>query len=83
MLDAFEIDHAYPSWPVNRWLSAMLRAFRPQIEALLLERDIAVEKWARDHPDQDVFEDRELEITSQMSICVREQMIAIDAALRA
>ena len=30
-LDRFDIDHAYPSWPVNRWLTAMVRLFRPQM----------------------------------------------------
>lgn len=29
MLDCFKIDHAYPSWPVNLWVSAMLTLFRP------------------------------------------------------
>ena len=29
MLDRFEIDHAWPSWPANRWLGAMLRLYRP------------------------------------------------------
>ena len=37
MLDRFEIDLAPPSWPVNRWLTAMVRLFRPQIEALIHE----------------------------------------------
>jgi hypothetical protein len=39
MLDRFLIDHAYPSWPVNRWISAMFRLFRPQIVELLERRD--------------------------------------------
>ncbi|WP_410328127.1 DUF6969 family protein [Marinobacter sp.] len=39
VLDQFTIDHAYPSWPLNRWLTAMVRGFRPQIEALLRHRD--------------------------------------------
>jgi hypothetical protein len=65
MLDRFEVDHANPSWPANRWLTAMLRLFRPQIEALILARDAALADWARTHPGKDVFEDRELEITSQ------------------
>src|SRR5262249_50470167 len=31
MLDRFTIARATPSWPVNRWLGAMLRLFRPEI----------------------------------------------------
>ncbi len=81
MLDRFDIDHANPSWPANRWLGAMLRLFRPQIEALILARDAAVADWARAHPATDVFEDRELEITSQLEISVEAQIAAVTAAL--
>ncbi len=81
MLDRFDIDHAHPSWPANRWLGAMLRLFRPQIEALILARDEVVAAWARSHPAVDVFEDRELEITSQLAISVEEQIAAVEAAL--
>lgn len=81
MLERFEIDHANPSWPANRWLGAMLRLFRPQIEALVLARDVAVADWARAHPATDVFEDRELEITSQLAISVEAQIAAVAAAL--
>ncbi|MCC6880469.1 MAG: hypothetical protein IT511_11800 [Rhodocyclaceae bacterium] len=82
MLDRFAIDHANPSWPTNRWLTAMLRLFRPQIEVLLFERDAALADWARGHPGQDVFEDRELEITSQAAVSVEEQIAAVEAALK-
>lgn len=81
MLERFDIDHANPSWPANRWLGAMLRLFRPQIEALVLARDAAVADWARAHPAVDVFEDRELEITSRTAISVEEQIAAVAAAL--
>jgi hypothetical protein len=82
MLDGFAIDHAKPSWPANRWIGAMLRLFRPQIEALLLARDAALAAWARRHPGRDVFEDRELEIMSQAAISVEQQIAAVEAALR-
>lgn len=81
MLDRFAIDHANPSWPANRWITAMLRLFRPQIESLILARDAAVADWARTHPGEDVFEDRELEITSHAAISVEEQIAAVEAAL--
>jgi hypothetical protein len=81
MLDRFEIDHARPSWPTNRWIGAMLRLFRPQIAALLRERDAAVAAWREEHPDEDAFEDRRLEITSQRDISVDGQIAAVEAAL--
>lgn len=81
MLDRFEIDHANPSWPVNRWITAMLWLFRPQIESLVLARDAAVAAWSAGHPDTDVFEDRALEITSHATISVAQQIAAVETAL--
>ncbi len=77
MLDIFEIDHAYPSWPVNLWVTNMLRLFRPQIEQLLLERDEAVKGWIASHPDENVYEDRKLELTSWCPVNIAEQISAL------
>lgn len=82
MLDRFVIDLAQPSWPVNRWITAMLRLFRPQIEALLLERDRVIAEWLRRHPKVDVFEDRRLEVTSKIDISVEDQLRLVLAALK-
>ena len=81
MLERFEIDHAYPSWPVNRWITAMLRFFRPQVEWLILRRDEAVARWASAHPGVDVFEDRRLEVTSELAVTVEEQFAQVREAL--
>ena len=81
MLDRFDIDHAFPSWPVNRWLGAMLRLFRPQIETLIRQRDAVVEAWRAAHPDADVFEDRRLEVTGEVAIDIAAQIAAVEAAL--
>jgi len=81
MLDRFAIDHAHPSWPVNRWITATIRFFRPQIEWLLLRRDEAVTRWASAHPGVDVFEDRELEVTSELAVTVEEQFARVREAL--
>jgi hypothetical protein len=80
MLDRFVIDHAYPSWPVNRWISAMFVLYRHQIESLLLQRDAAIRDWADRYPQRDVFEDRALEITSHVPISVDRM---IDGVMRA
>ena len=81
MLAHFDIDHAKPSWPVNRWITAMLKLFRPQIIDLIGQRDAAVETWRRKHPDRDVYEDRELELTSQLAISVDKQIAGVRSAL--
>lgn len=81
MLDRFRIDHADPSWPVNRWLSAMFILFRPHIVDLLLERDRVIEAWRKKLPGEDVLEQRELEILAQLPISVESTLAALDAAL--
>lgn len=80
MLDRFVIDHAFPSWPVNRWLSAMFRLYQPYMAALLEQRDAVIDGWRRTHPDVDVFEDRALEITGCLPISVEEHIAAVAAA---
>ena len=81
MVDRFRIDHANPSWPTNRWITAMMSLFRPQIAALLEHRDAVVEAWTRDHPGVDVFEDRELEVTGYLAISVDDQLAAVRGVL--
>ncbi|WP_157719027.1 DUF6969 family protein [Halopseudomonas salegens] len=68
MLDGFEIDHAYPSWPTNQWLTALVSVYRPQIETLLRHRDQVVSTWQKRFPDQNVLENRELEITGYLPL---------------
>ena len=82
MLDGFAVDLARPSWPANRWITAMVRLFRPQIEMLVVERDRAAAAWQRRHPENDVLEDRRLEVTAAVNISVEGQMRRIAAALR-
>lgn len=81
MVVRFDIDHARPSWPANRWVTNMLRLFRPQIYSLLEVRDGAIETWRRKHPDRDAYEDRELEITSREAISVKKQIAEVRAVL--
>ncbi len=83
MLDRFVIDHAFPSWPVNRWISSMFVLYRPQIEYLLRQRDAVIWAWAATHPGQDVFEDRELDVTSQLPISVEDTMREIEQLIAA
>ncbi len=81
MVDRFRIDHANPSWPTNRWMTAMMCLFKPQIAALIDHRDAVIEAWARDHPGVDVYEDRELGITGWLPVSVDDQLAAVRAAL--
>jgi len=80
MLPHFQVDHAWPSWPVNRWITAMLRLFRPHVTALLTHRDQVVDAWRQARPDTDVLEDRQLETTGYIPVSVDEWTAALEAA---
>ncbi len=81
LLDQFEIDLVPPSWPVNVWMTALVQLFKPLIKQLILERDEAIAAWALKYPDRDVFEDRELEITSERNLDVEAYLQNIERAL--
>jgi len=77
MIDHFKIDHAQPSWPVNRWITGMVGLFKPQILELLRARDRAVAAWRENGGAEDVYEDRDLEVTSFMDISVEDHVRAV------
>lgn len=80
LVDRFLIDHVRPSWAVNRWISGMIQLFRPQIIALLVARDAMIAEWMERHPDRNVFEDRDLEVTSYTNVSIDDQMRLIEQA---
>lgn len=82
MLPNFAIDHARPSWVVNRWITAMVALFRPQIERLLRQRDEALAAWRADNRGGFPFEVRTLEMPSHQAISVPDQVAAARAAVR-
>ena len=81
MLDGFDMKVDKPSWSVNRWLTAMLRLFRPQIEVLLQQRDARIREWQTAHPEANAYEDRRLEVTSQLPIDVEAEVRALERRL--
>ncbi len=83
MLDLFDMDLAYQSLSVNIWITAMLQLFRPDIETLLKVRDQAIRDWETEHPEENVYEDRGLEITSIQDISVEKQIKGVQRALKA
>ena len=82
LLDYFKVDHARPSWPTNRWITAMVGLFKPQIKELVRSRDRYVADWELEHPDKDTYEDRDLEVTSFLDISVDDQISLIDRAMK-
>lgn len=83
LVELFEIDHSRPSWPLNRWVTSMLILYRPQIADLLFERDRKIAAWQKQHPDRNVYEDRELDILSKIDIGVDDQIADIRRAIAA
>jgi hypothetical protein len=83
MLDEFDITVKPPSYDLNRWVSAVMRLFRPQIVELLQARDETVARWQATHPERDVFEDRDLQVVSEIDVDFLGQIRTIEAALAA
>lgn len=81
MLDCFVIDHARPSWPLNRWITAVMRLYRPQIVELLRRRDAALAEAAG--ADGNPYEDRELETPSEIDIDAETHIRQVERAWRA
>jgi hypothetical protein len=82
MLDRFAVDLPLPSRPLNRWLGALFRLFRPEMRALVSARDAAVMSWRRRHRGKvHVFEDRRLEIASALDIDMDDQIRRIGRLL--
>lgn len=81
MLDHFEMDTVRPSWATNRWITAMVRLFRPQIVQLLAARDRRIQDLIAANPDIDVLEDRANETLSEVRIDVTKQLSAVNQAI--
>ncbi len=79
MLDPFEIDQVHPSWPVNVWVTAMIRLYRPLIVHLVEARDRTLADWTTRHPGRNAYEDRDLELTSVASIDLDSRIKAVRA----
>jgi hypothetical protein len=80
-LSSFEIDHSSPSWVLNRWCTAMVRLFRPQLEQLLYRRDAAIAALQKKRPEEDIFEARDAEVLSLIKISIDRQRAAVLRAL--
>ena len=83
MLDRFDVKMDRPAWSVNRWLTGLLRLFRPHIEELVRQRDQRLREWQMRHPSVNAYEDRRLEVTSQLPIDVEAQVRLLATRLQA
>lgn len=81
MIDKFDIDHTFPSWATNRWLSSAIILFKPQIVHLLNARDQQIEAWKQQRPGEDVYEIRDFEVASELTVNVETQVKALKSVL--
>lgn len=70
LVELYSVNHAFPSWPTNLWLNALVYEHRELIKKLVHERDEVIERWQAKFPNQNVFEDRQLEVASSAEIAV-------------
>lgn len=65
LLSRFDVQMPQPNYLVNRWLTAVVAGYQPQIESLLLERDLIL---AQHQPPEGIEtrQDRALEVTSEL-----------------
>ncbi len=76
-LDKFIIDHAKPSWAVNRWINAIVKLYKPQIIELVKQRDQEIKKLKETYQNQDIFELREIEILSYLPISIESKLLEL------
>ena len=75
-----ESTQAIP-WRID-WEAMRFSYIGPQIERLLIERDQIVAAWKKAHPDTNAYEDRDLELISEIVISIDDQVKAVTKALR-
>lgn len=73
-LSHFEVRLDGPLLELNSWLNAMFVLFRSEIEELLIERDRVIDDCRRRNPGIDVFEDRKLDVLSQLRISLPDKI---------
>lgn len=82
MLPCFHVDNAGDGGRVGRWLTALLKLYRPLIVTLVQRRDRAVAEWAAGH-DGDALNDDRLDVTSHAAIDTSLWRKALEAEMRA
>ncbi|QQR38509.1 DUF6969 family protein [Devosia rhizoryzae] len=68
LLPRFNMELAKPSYLVNRWLTAIIRQYEPEIEQLIRERDAVLKRHAGGDDHKTARDDRTLEVTSSLLI---------------
>jgi hypothetical protein len=78
LLPRFRVGLGGPSAEANRWITAVVALFRPQIRFLLAQRDARVARQAAAGEPWAILEDDNLEVTSQLAVDAYRQIAEID-----
>lgn len=85
MLDNFQIDNPIDGKDkyqlTSRWLMALLKIYRPQIEWALHQRDAMIERLRSEDPDH-WSEDENIEVLSAVPFDLADQIDRIESALQ-
>ena len=81
MIERFNVNHAHPSYVVNRWLKAMLSLFEPQIHSLIDARDKRLMNYRFGVPLKVILEDQELDVITEEKISIDVQIKVIKEIL--
>lgn len=73
-LRQFEVRTTGRLAPVAAWLSAMVRLFEPQIAALVRRRDAVMAPRIARMGDEAAFEDRRLDVVTQCTVSLEQQL---------
>ncbi len=82
MLPCFDMTLAGSRYDLHRWITAVVRLFRPQIEDLMRARDASIAAFRAAHPDEDVYESRGLSVTSEAPVDLLMQIRAIELSMK-
>ena len=64
-----------PYWQIlDQWVEAMIHLFAPQITWLQIQRDTMIEHHQLLRPDNNIYEDRDIEEISEISINLKDQI---------
>lgn len=77
ILDRFDVTHAIPSYPVNRWITAVLKMYRPVILDLFEQRSAFLDQLEKDEPTVPAMDNDKYDVTSRIEIAIEADAIAI------
>lgn len=72
LLPRFDVQMARPSYLVNRWLTGVFRLYQAELSELIMARDAKIASDRRNRTEEQVREDRSLEVTSELHVDFEE-----------